>query len=232
MASIPVDKLIAIFRQMYDEHWPYTWGAAQYGNVDCSGAFVYAYKQFGQSIAHGSNAIARRYVVRLLPVSQARPGMAAFKCRKPGAAGYALPESYKTGTDLNDYYHIGLVDETGGFVLNAQGERAGFTRTAVDKWAYVAELKAVDYSGGDQDEEHDPVPEPDPEPVAGDATVTAPNGGKVNVRQKPNGPKQDALPSGTAVTILETRDGWALIDYHQQGWMMTKYLKHRDEGVG
>ena len=230
MAKIPADKLISIFRKMYEEHWPYTWGAAQYGNVDCSGAFVYAYKQFGQSIAHGSNAIARRYVVKLLPVSEARPGMAAFKRRKPGDAGYALPDSYKGGSDLNDYYHIGLVDSDGQHVLNAQGEKAGFTRTPVSKWAYVAELKAVDYgepAGEDQDR-HDP----DPDPLMGDATVTAPNGGTVNVRAKPSGAKQDALPTGAAVTILETRDGWCLIDYHKQGWMMARFLENRDEGVG
>lgn len=230
MATIRAKDLIADFQRMYRERWPYEWGSSKDGCVDCSGAFVNAYRHHGLSIAHGSNAIARRYVVKLLPVSEARPGMAAFKARKPGASGYALPDSYKSGADLTDYYHVGLVDSDGAHVLNAQDPGAGFTRTPVSKWHFVAELKAVDYgepAGEDQDR-HDP----DPDPLMGDATVTAPNGGTVNVRAKPSGAKQDALPTGAAVTILETRDGWCLIDYHKQGWMMARFLENRDEGVG
>lgn len=224
MAKIPRDGIISIFQRMYSEHWQYVWGAAKDGCVDCSGAFVYAYSKYGQSIAHGSNAIARRYVVKLMPISYAKPGMAAFKARKPGASGYDLPDSYKGSGDQTDYYHIGLVDEDGQHVLNAQGESAGFTRTLIGKWAYVAELKAVDYN-------ENPAPAPAPV-VSGEAVVTASSGSKVNVRAKPSGAKQDALPIGAVVTVLETKDGWSLIDYHQQGWMMSKYLKEKDEGVG
>ncbi len=235
MARIPVDGLIAVFRKMYDERWTYAWGAARQGCVDCSGAFVYAYGRFGQTVPHGSNAIARSCVGKLLPVSDARPGMAAFKRKKPGQSGYDLPDRYKSSPDQNDYYHIGLVDQTGRYVLNAQGEKAGFTRTPVGKWAFVAELKAVDYaSGASADGDGGPVPDPTPEPAPafGEALVTAPSGSLVNVRTKPGGAKQDALPIGTAVTVLETRGDWSLVDYHRQGWMMTRYLAERGEGVG
>lgn len=151
---IPVLELIAIFVQMYKEHWSYIWGAARKGCVDCSGAFVWAYKQFGKSIAHGSNTIARSYVKKILPISEAKPGMAAFKIRKPGDRYYDLPAKFKKGGgsyngDLNDYYHIGLVDETGKYVLNAQSESAGFTRTAIKKWGAVGYLSAVEYNGGE-----------------------------------------------------------------------------------
>ena len=83
------------FHIMLDEHWPYDWGAARYGCVDCSGAFVYAYNEHEMDIAHGSNAIARKYVVKLIPYSEAKieAGMMAFKARKPGEKGYALPRS-------------------------------------------------------------------------------------------------------------------------------------------
>ena len=150
MGKIPVKDLIAIFQQMYREHWSYVWGAAEKGCVDCSGAFVYAYRQFGQSIAHGSNTIARKYVVQLLPISEARPGMAAFKLKKPGESGYDLPAKFKKGGasyngDLNDYYHIGLVDDDPKYVLNAQGTKAGFTRNKISAWGCVGYLKAVAY---------------------------------------------------------------------------------------
>lgn len=78
MTKIPASSLIDLFERMYVERWSYVLGSAKTGEVDCSGAFVWAYKQFDLSIAHGSNAIARSYVEGLLPVSEARPGMAAF----------------------------------------------------------------------------------------------------------------------------------------------------------
>ena len=67
---------------------------------DCSGAFVRAYKAHGLSIYHGSNRIAREYVVQLLPPSYAKPGMAAFKAYNPGDKYYALPSEYKPGGKL------------------------------------------------------------------------------------------------------------------------------------
>ena len=115
--------------------------------MDCSGAFVYAFRLLGnRSIAHGSNAIARKYVVEMLPVSMAKPGMAAFKARVSGDEGYDLPERYRqngvsyTG-DLNDYYHIGLVDSDARYVLNAKGTNYGFSRDPLNGkhgWDYVA----------------------------------------------------------------------------------------------
>ena len=58
---VKAQELIGVFQTMWKERWKYTWSAAEKGNVDCSGAFVYAFKQFGISYPHGSNAIARQY---------------------------------------------------------------------------------------------------------------------------------------------------------------------------
>ena len=58
MISVP--KLIQVFRSMLG--WPYvTPGTSNAKGIDCSGAFVYAYRQFGERIYHGSNRIARVY---------------------------------------------------------------------------------------------------------------------------------------------------------------------------
>ena len=220
--KIPVKGLISLFQRMLDEHWDYVWGSARTGCVDCSGAFVWAYKQFKQSITHGSNGIARRYVVELLPISQAKPGMAAFKIRKPGDKYYALPGSYQQGGasfngDLNDYYHIGLVAEDGKSVLNAQSEKAGFTRTALSKWSCVGFLKAVDYDKeGEQMETY---------------IVTADNGLPVRVRDNPGGNTIARLKVGTRVLAGDVdASGWREIRFDgQTGYMMAKFLVKEEE---
>lgn len=153
---IPVSELLEKFKQMEREHWPYeTPGYNDERGVDCSGAFVWAYGEFGKSIYHGSNRIARKYVRELLPLSEAMPGMAAFKAREPGEDYYALPQGYLPGGgqyngDLNDYYHIGLIDEDPFFVLNAKNKASGFVRSSLSEgWDAVGYLTDVDY--GDED---------------------------------------------------------------------------------
>lgn len=148
MSQIPRDDLIAIFQQMYREHWSYELGKAEKGCVDCSGAFVYAYNQFGKKIAHGSNSIAHKYVSELLPISKAEPGMAAFKVRdwtadQSGNSWYMQ--------EPGDVHHIGLVDTDTKYVLNAKGTNYGFCRdklTTKNGWDYVGYLLDVDYAGG------------------------------------------------------------------------------------
>lgn len=154
MSRIPVNGLISRFQLMYREHWAYSWSGTEDGLVGCAGAFVNAYRKYGRSIYNGSNRIARSYVVELIPIGVANivPGMAAFKVRQPGASNYALPEQYRKGGsryngDLGDYYHIGLVDDDPGYVLNAQGTRTGFVRSRIaENWSHVAYLKDVEYT--------------------------------------------------------------------------------------
>ena len=213
---IPADVLISEFEIMYREHWPYEWGAARKGCVDCSGAFAYAYKLHGLSIAHGSNAIARNYVERLEPIADAIPGMAAFKARVPGQAGYDLPEKYRTSGDLRDFYHIGLVDSTGKYVLNAKSTQAGFSRDPLSKWSCVGRLKAVNYSG----ESKGGIPM--------QMVVSCPAGETVRLR---NSPKTSAavvakIHAGTIVSAEDVGDAdWLLVRWDgKAGYMMRKFL--------
>lgn len=229
---IPLNDLIALFTRMYREHWAYKWGSAQTGCVDCSGAFVWAYRQFGQSIYQGSNRIARSYVAGLLPVSAARPGMAAFKARKPGQQYYDLPSEYREGGkryngDLNDYYHIGLVDSDPRYVLNAQGVKTGFVRSKLsDGWCAVGYLKAVDYNTNGMDDEMGKNYE---------AVVDSANDKPVNLRKGPGTayPVIAAVKDGTRVTVLDEADGdWAKIDANgKTGYMMRGFLVADGEAV-
>lgn len=208
---------------------------AQYGEQwigkkvdDCSGAFVDAYRQHGESIYHGSNRIAREYVVEIVPISEAKPGYAAFKIRKPGEDKYQLPDEYKKGGshyngDLNDYYHIGLIDEDGKNVINAQSTSKGFTRTGLNLWHCAARLKAVSY-GGNIDEGSDA--DMNEEPLYR-AIVTAESGSTVRMRSNPNTNAREiaAIKIGTEVEVTDVMDAWgAIICGGKKGYMMTKFL--------
>lgn len=146
MSKIPVNELISCFERMRDEHWDYCLNSAREGCVDCSGAFVWAYKQFNKTILHGSNSIARLSVGDLLSISRARPGMVAVKVK-----------DWTDDDDTNRWYdsepgnvyHIGLVIQNGSEmnVIEAKGAKWGVVQTKLDnKWKFVAYLDDVDYT--------------------------------------------------------------------------------------
>ena len=226
---ILVAALITLFQLMYKEHWSYVWGAAKYGCVDCSGAFVYAYlKLAGITLPHGSNAIARRWTVgEMLPISQAQPGMAAFKAKEPGEDGYDLPDKYKEGgssynKDLRDYYHIGLVDNDPGYVLNSKGENAGFCRdqlTTKNGWDFVAWLKDVSYDGKEEETGM----------MAKVVPTSTSKGNTVNMREKAStdSPIIVRVPFGSVVEVLTDQGKWSQIEYNgKTGWMQSNYLEY------
>ena len=224
MAKIEQKEALRLFEQMLAEHWAYAWGKAEKGLVDCAGAFVYLYKQHGLSLYQGSNRIARNETVKLLPVSAAKPGMAAFKARAPTEKGYALPDKYKPSAkyyngDLRDYYHIGLVDEDTHYILNAQNPKNGFVRSPVTQgWDYVGYLKDIEYSEKGADTMQRMV-------------VTADSGSTVNLRARPDtkAPLLARVPVGEAVTVLTISGGWATIQREGIiGYMMEQYLKAQE----
>lgn len=243
---IKAEELIACFNQMLAERWGYIpntsgqeWTQKEqdvtndvivekYGQqwvghrvVDCSGAFVCAYKQYGLGIYHGSNRIARKYVVELLHISFAEPGMAAFKIRKPGDKYYDLPSEYKKTGDLNDYYHIGLVDTDGKHVINAQSTQTGVVRSSLSDFGCVAKLKAVEYP--EKEEQHMEYAK---------ATVVLPAGSKgstVNMREGPgtNYGIMTKVPVGWVVEVISDQGQWCKIQYNDKtGWMQSNYLEY------
>lgn len=221
MSVIPVSGLIDIFQTMYAEHWDYVWGAAEKGCVDCSGAFVYAYRQYGKSIYHGSNTIGRRYIIELLPISKAEPGMAAFKCKD-----WTETESGNKwyGQEPGNLSHIGLVDEDTKYVLNAKGTAYGFCRdklTAKNGWDYVARLTDVDYGGGG----------------GGGTSVTVTiSGGNtsspINMRSKASlkSPVIILVPQGATAEKIGEDGEWSQINYlNYTGYIMTKFVHEGSE---
>lgn len=168
---IKASALINLFQRMLDERWTYELGAAREGCVDCSGAFVWAYKQLGATIEHGSNSIAHLRVGEYVPVSEAKPGYAVFKLRP-----WREDDNGNRWFDQQpgDCYHIGLMGRDGR-VFNAQSTKTGFVASpASQNWAFAAPLKAVSYS---DDKEGG-------ETMFGNATVkTQTAGSYVNLRE-------------------------------------------------
>ena len=230
--SVPVRSLIPIFRQMHQEHWAYDWSGHQQGLVGCAGAFVYAFDQLGINYPNGSNAIARGYIIGgMRPVSEAKPGMIAFKKREPGHPKYRLPDKYKPGGsayngDLRDYYHVGLVDVDTSYVLNAKGTDYGFCRDSIrDGWDFVARLTHVNYG---EEEEHEKMV---------NATVVLPTGAKgnsVNLRRTAGKTSTNVImqvPVGATVEVVNDYGEWCDIRYNgTSGYMMSDYLEYGQTG--
>lgn len=219
MSKIKVADLLSELNIMLKEHWSYVWGSASKGCVDCSGALVYVFRKYGHSIYHGSNRIARVEVDELLPISQAKPGMVAFKARNPGDAKYALPSAYKSGGkdcngDLRDFYHVGVVGQNGK-VLNAQSSSTGFVESPIKTWTCVGYLKQVDYMRNDSID------------ILYTAEVIAESGSTVRMRSKPlkNAPIVANVKVGTQANILEATSDWCQIEVDgKHGYMMSKFL--------
>lgn len=204
---IAADALIGCFETMLRERWTYAYGAAREGCVDCSGAFVYAFKKLGGSaIEHGSNAIARKRVGAMMPVDCARPGWAAFKWKAAGE-----PEKYTDGK--GNYFHIGLVDGTGRYVLNAKGAESGFSRDALSGWSFAAPLNDVNYEEMKWME------------TLYRARVTT-RSGPLNLRDRPNGAVIGKIPRGEVVDVLSDEEEWWAVDYRgARGYASSDYLE-------
>ena len=222
---IAVEKLLEDMEMMMRERWRYSWGKAERGLVDCSGALVWAFAQAGERIYHGSNRMARVSVRELLPIAEAKPGMAAFKRREASDRRYSLPGAYRKGGkqyngDLGDYYHVGIVDASGRYVLNAQSAKTGFVRSPISqRWCCAGYLRQVTYEKKEQEEENGP----------GQARVESPDGNPVKLRAAAS--KESRLwwkvPAGSMVEVLQEEGDWWQVRFNgRSGWMQKTFL-HR-----
>lgn len=209
---IDVDRLLDLFERMLDEHWAYEWGAAREGCVDCSGAFVLAYKQLGANIEHGSNSIARLRVGEYVPVSEAKPGYAVFKLRvwRESDSG-----NHWFDQQPGDVYHIGLMGRNSK-VLNAQSVKTGFVASDTKGWTFAAPLKDVSYKEGDGK-------------VFGNATVNI-TSGYLNIREGASTRSKviAKAANGARVNIIREAGGtgwvFGVLASGEAGYMSSEYL--------
>ena len=116
--------------------------------ADCSGLFLWAFRQLGGSIAHGSNSIYRSYCSSKgkLQGGKRTDGQALL----PGTAVF-------TGKSADSHPHIGLYVGDGN-VIEAMGSVNGVTTSKItnSKWTYWGELKDVRYGAAEPGEEPEP----------------------------------------------------------------------------
>ncbi len=157
---IKATDMIRLFRQAREERWGYIWGRAgqvwtqasqnaatreqtvKYGQkwvgkkvADCSGLFVWAYKQLGAKIYHGSNTIWNKYCSaqgKITPGMEMKPGTAVFLVKN------------------NSRHHIGLYVGD-GVVIEARQTSTGVVESAPGDWDEWGELKDVEYDAGGVD---------------------------------------------------------------------------------
>lgn len=152
---INAEKMCELFQYMLKQKWGYIYGASgqrwtqakqdaatrdttiKYGSrwigqivTDCSGAFVWAYKQCGEAIYHGSNTIWNKYCSAKgkLPKSDIKPGTAVFLVNSAG-----------------NRHHIGLYvgNDT---VIEAKSTYYGVVTSKLSHWNEWGELAMVDYT--------------------------------------------------------------------------------------
>lgn len=153
---IAASELVKLFRVPLEEHWGYIWGESgdvwsranqeaatremtvEYGSkwigrrvADCSGLFVWAYRELGEKIYHGSNTIFNDYTDK----TGALYGEVEIL---PGTAVFQVSKGRRT--------HIGLYVGDGA-VIEARGTKTGVIESDLSEWDEWGTLKAVDYSG-------------------------------------------------------------------------------------
>ena len=118
--------------------------SAEYGSkwighrvADCSGLFVWAFKELGGSIYHGSNTIWKRYCSHKGTLSK-------------GARSDGKPIQPGTAVFLNrngSRHHIGLY-VGGDTCIEAKGTKAGVVTSSLSHWDEWGELRDVNYGEG------------------------------------------------------------------------------------
>ena len=151
---ITVEKFLSCIRRNINRVNEYRLGMdGTGGQCDCIGLIIGAFRLAGEkwTWTHGSNYSARNRTRNLRRVNNSRElrlGELVYKAREPGDSGYDLPEKYKSGTDLRDYYHVGVVTSIDPFTIeHCTSIQGGIKRdTTLGRWNYAGEFDKVDYT--------------------------------------------------------------------------------------
>jgi len=116
--------------------------------ADCSGMFVWAFKQYNLPMSHISSNIFISYCT----ANKGKLTTALKQTIRPGSAVF-------TGESAGKHPHVGLYIGNNE-VIEAKGTVNGVIKSSLTdkKWTFYGELKNVSYDGAD------PVPTPEPTP--------------------------------------------------------------------
>ena len=132
--------------------------------ADCSGMFVWAFKQYGLEMSHISSNIFKSYCTSNKGALTAE----LKKTLRPGTAVF-------TGKTAGNNPHVGLYIGN-NIVIEAKGTQAGVVTSKLtdSKWTFYGELKNVSYDGAAPE----PAPTPEPEPAGKRPTIRKGNRNK------------------------------------------------------
>lgn len=234
MTKISSAKYVDGVKSIYVEDPEYKLGHdGSDGYCDCIGMCKGAIRRAGGDASglSGTNYAARNTILDLRKVTSEKDlkfGDVVLKGRQPGESGYDLPDKYKSGTDLTDYYHIGTVTHVNPLEITHMTSPKAKIDTKLGKWGYAGRLPQVADDGPDPM----PDPEPEPEPIRQEALVVASSGKNVNLRKSPStgAPLVDRVPIGETVEVLTRGEDWCMVKWQwKTGWMMTKFLLFDDD---
>lgn len=202
------------------------------GTCDCIGLIIGAIRRAGGywGGTHGSNYTARSEVHDLVAFNgnTCQVGQVVLKSREKGESGWGLPDGYRNGSDLRDYYHIGIIVKTSPLDIMHCTSGCGVNGITHDHkqggWKWMASLNKVDYGNGYMP----PVKYEEVDTIMANAVVFAANGEGVNLRAKMSTESKSymKIPCGTKVEAIPASGTWSKVTYSgATGYMMSKFLK-------
>ena len=230
-------------------------GTGKDGTCDCIGLIMGAFALCGETWKgiHGSNYAAREAVNQLHSVtdaSQLRAGQIVFKYRLLSDDGYSLPERYRSGHDLRDYYHVGVVRSVDPLdIIHCTSPGPIAHDRKLGRWRMAADLKAVQGTGkrdpGDdslpggemenRSQEKAKMSDAAYEHTAGNtvtARVESGNGNGANLRasKSVSSKRLEKLPEGAQLSVISQDDTWAKVEYAGiKGYVKKEFLVMEDE---
>lgn len=205
-------------------------GSGTDGTCDCIGLIIGAVRRAGGSWTgiHGSNYAARKQMVDFGEIKAADlfVGEVIYKARKPGDSSYSLPDRYKVGDDLRDYYHVGVITRVHPLEIthcSTSVEGNSIHRDSVlGRWKFGGRLKGINYKS-DREEKVE-MEKVNMLAVHCKATVT---GGRLSLRQAPErtADRLAWIPNGARLDVTGQGDGWCAVTYETiPGYVMERYL--------
>ena len=231
---ISVNRYVEGVNSIYVEQPQYKLGHdGSDGYCDCIGMCKGAIRREGEEPVglSGTNFAARNTIKNLKKIKSVDDlcfGDVVLKGRQPGSSGYDLPDRYKSGSDLTDYYHIGTVTRTNPIEITHMTAPTAKKDSKLGNWNYYGQLPQVGYV----EPEPEPSPEPEPEPGPETAIVIAEKGKTVNMRKSPSisSALVERVPIGETVTVLVKGEDWSQIKWKwHTGWMMSCFLLFEED---
>ena len=224
-------------------------GTGKDGTCDCIGLIIGACALCGETWKgiHGSNYAAREAVNQLHSVtdaSQLRAGQIVFKYRLLSDDGYSLPARYRSGHDLRDYYHVGVVRSVDPLdIIHCTSPGPIAHDRKLGRWRMAAELKAIQgtgdqnmvggvMAGGEMENRNQEKTDMTEKTVT--ARVESGNGNGANLRasKSVSSKRLEKLPEGAQLSVISQDDTWAKVEYTGiKGYVKKEFLVMEDEAM-